>query len=87
MHRIFIVIFIINIISCISMGYVIIKLYTKNNAFADKNINRDELKNVTKLSVFIGLSGGIILWGCIIGVIVSLFTGDFSHLAQSFYLV
>ena len=87
MSYIFIIIFIIEIISWIVMGVVLKKLYAKTDyLFAKDNLGHRIHINITQLIFFIGSSGGILLWGCLIGFIIGVFASDFTSLIYSFYV-
>ena len=88
---IFVIVFVLNVISIIIMAYELKKLHKKNNGFYDKNAKYsiDELKGhreMMKMLTFIGISGGILLWGSIIGLLLSLSSSDFSRLQNSLYI-
>ncbi|MCL2216804.1 MAG: hypothetical protein FWB91_07255 [Defluviitaleaceae bacterium] len=88
---VFAIVFIINVVSIIIMVCEIKEQHAKNNGFYDKNVKYsvNELKahrETMRVLIFIGAAGGILLWGCIIGLILSLYSMDFQRLLNSLYV-
>ena len=90
MDFLFIFVFIFNISSIVLMAceakkrHKIYGLYSRNMMYTI-----DELRNhkeTIKVLVCIGISGGILLWGLIIGLIISLFSWNFNSLLNSLYI-
>ena len=89
MINMFTVVFMLNIIAIIIMIHEAKKLHVKNNGFYNRNVKYSvsELhshKNAIQLLIFIGIAGGVLLWGILIGAIISFANGNFQHLANSF---
>lgn len=59
-------------------------LYNKNTRYS-----LDELyihKEMMKLLIFVGVSGGLLFWGFIIGLTISVYSMDFQRLLYSFQI-
>ena len=89
MIDIFAIVFALNVVAIILMIREYKKLNEKNNGAYNRmaRYNVSELhghKNAIQLLIFLGSAGGILLWGILIGLAVSVITGDFFNLIQGF---